>query len=449
MTELKARIQQKLADFASGDLRAAALGLLETMGYSSEKTADLGGSPETFLEHFDTSPERKFNREKGLFDEWRQIHLLFQLADDDLSGEGNLFAGGEVEQTNTTSYLFFAVELTGKTYTRGRLAQITRQINRLFPMPVMVLFKVAQASSLPFEGAGKSKQDACATLSIAVINRRRNKIDDQKDVLGKVTLIQGIDLKTPHRGHLDILASFTVPELRRGRVINSFDALHAAWEEVFNVELLNKRFYRKIQEWFFWAVQSVQFPHGGIDDAGQRNRIAMIRLLTRVIFCWFAREKGLLPASLFEATTARKVLKDFSLEPLDQSAIENQKSIIISPSCKTFSFRHSACRWISANSVMVVAIGGETNTTCSTTTSVTKNYFAIRKTSDGFSKIYPFSMVGFSSVSTPVPARPMKFVSMAFPMSRAISHWCPMYCSLAKTRPPICTMPSTTTARMP
>ncbi len=297
MTELKTQIADKLAAFATAPLRTAALDLLATLGYRSDKTADLGGDPETFVEQFDNNAERPLNRDKALFADWKQIHLLFQLTDDDLSGVGSLFAENDVNRANMTSYLFFAVELSGKDYTRGRLAQITRQLNRLFPMPVMVL--------LTYDGK----------LSIAVINRRRSKVDDDKDVLGKVTLIHGVGLQTPHRGHLDILASFAISELKRGRTINSFDSLHTAWEEIFNVELLNKQFYKKIQEWFFWAVQSVQFPHGGIEDEGQRNRIAVIRLLTRVIFCWFAREKGLLPESLFKADTAKDYLKTF--DPAD------------------------------------------------------------------------------------------------------------------------------------
>jgi adenine-specific DNA-methyltransferase len=139
--------------------------------------------------------------------------------------------------------VFFAVELQPGDYARGKLAAITRQINRLFPMPVMVLFKVG------------------SNLSIAVINRRQNKRDESKDVLGKVTLIQNISTVKPHPGHLDILASFSTTELlARKKPIGNFDQLHAAWEDVFNVELLNKRFYEELSNWYFWARKQVSFP---------------------------------------------------------------------------------------------------------------------------------------------------------------------------------------------
>jgi hypothetical protein len=270
---------------------SAARAFFASLGYSGTRTFPLSGLDD-FLETFDPDGELRARR-KAFLDEWRSIDLLFQLTDDDLTGEGTLFTETSVDKGLMRSYLFFHVVLTGDSYPRSKLAQITRQINRLFTMPIMVLFSYGK------------------TLSIAVINRRRNKIDASKDVLGKVTLIHGIRCADPHRGHLDILASFSIPELARRGTVSNFDTLHAALEEVFNVDLLNRLFYSKIQKWFFWAIQEIAFPRGGIDDPNQRNRMAAIRLLTRVIFCWFAREKRLIPSALFSAATARKVLKDF------------------------------------------------------------------------------------------------------------------------------------------
>ncbi len=275
---------------------SAARAFFASLGYSGTRTFPLSGLDD-FLETFDPDGELRARR-KAFLDEWRSIDLLFQLTDDDLTGEGTLFTETSVDKGLMRSYLFFHVVLTGDSYPRSKLAQITRQINRLFTMPIMVLFSYGK------------------TLSIAVINRRRNKIDASKDVLGKVTLIHGIRCADPHRGHLDILASFSIPELARRGTVSNFDTLHAALEEVFNVDLLNRLFYSKIQKWFFWAIQEIAFPRGGIDDPNQRNRMAAIRLLTRVIFCWFAREKRLIPSALFSAATARKVLKDF--DPLSR-----------------------------------------------------------------------------------------------------------------------------------
>ena len=241
-TDPRQKIKTALQAFSGADLRDASIGLLNTLGYQSEKTLDLGGSPETFLEQFDNSPDQAFRKDKAIFEDWKEIHLLFQLTDEEFSSQLNLFSDTGVKQGLMSSYLFFAIRLTGASYARGKLAQITRQLNRLFPMPVMVLFEYG------------------GLLSIAVINRRRSKRDADKDVLGKVTLIREISLTSPHRGHIDILDSFSLPKLAGKTGIHSFEALHAAWEEIFNVELLNKKFYRELSNWYFWAMHHVYFP---------------------------------------------------------------------------------------------------------------------------------------------------------------------------------------------
>jgi len=314
MPDLRTTLENQLQNFQPLELRPAALGLLDTLGYASDKTIELDGSPEAFLEQFNQNPEStRFNEEKALSKHWKEIQLLFQLTDQELGGQVDLFQKNEVEQSDKQSYLFFAVKLSGNDYARGKLADITRQLNRLFPMPVMVFFEYD------------------AKLSIAVINRRPNKRDQEKDVLGKVTLIQGIDLANPHRGHLDILASFSVPELKKKNTINSFDTLHAAWEEVFNVKLLNEKFYREISNWYFWAMQHVHFPFDILEyDAAQMDKSDLfkdkeklrehdaknlIRMLTRLLFVWFIKEKGLVPDSLFDQQALEKeLLKTFDAE---------------------------------------------------------------------------------------------------------------------------------------
>jgi len=219
------------------------------------------------------------------------FRFLFQLTDEDLSRNAVLFKDDFVKTALLQSYVFIAIELTEGDYARGKLAGIARQINRVFPMPVMVLFRIGER------------------ISIAVINRRLNKRDDSKDVLGKVTLIQNIAIEKPHPGHLDILASFSLAELSAGRrSIQNFDQLHAAWEEVFNVELLNKRFYEELSNWYFWARHQVSFPDDLEPDEKTRNATSVIRLFTRLIFCWFLKEKHLIPDHLFGQQAVARML---------------------------------------------------------------------------------------------------------------------------------------------
>ncbi|MBX3419381.1 MAG: hypothetical protein KF851_17385 [Pirellulaceae bacterium] len=300
MPDKRDLIQKCLLGFSDASLKDSALNLLRCLGYESDRGVDLGGSsPNAFLKFVQANSQTgQFNQSKAIFDDWKSADLLFQLTDQELSKQRALFDDKQLSPGLLRSYVFFAIELTGDNYARGKLTDIARQINRVFPMPVMVILK--------------HKSQKQPVISIAVINRRQNKIDAAKDVLGKVTIIRDISIKQPHRGHLDILNSIALENLEHPQrlPINSFDNLHAAWEEIFNVELLNKRFYRELANWYFWALLQVEFPAGGEKDVEKRRATSLIRLLTRLIFCWFLKEKGLIPEKLFNETDLKGVLKE-------------------------------------------------------------------------------------------------------------------------------------------
>ena len=282
--ETKQAIQFALTEFAAQPLANAATSLLEVLGYTSQKRMPLRpNTAANFSKLF--VGNRPFNEAQARIADWKSVDFLFQLTDQEL--QASLFKDTSVSPELIKSYLFFAIELTGSNYARGKLTGITRQLNRLFPMPVMVLIK--------------HLVDKCEVLSIAVVNRRQNTLDGDQDVLEKVTIIRDISLSDPHRGHLDILTSLVLPDLVHPQrlPINSFDTLHAAWEEIFNVELLNKRFYLDLSKWYFWALTQVEFPADIEKDDEKRRATSLIRLLTRLIFCWFLKEKNLIPEKLF------------------------------------------------------------------------------------------------------------------------------------------------------
>lgn len=296
------KVLATLASFSQQQLRLAATQFLGALGYSSDRTVNLGNSnPQAFLELVRSQASGSdFSEAKALFADWKSADLLFQLTDEELSRHASLFQDTAVNPGLLRSYVFFAIELNGGNYTRSKLTGIARQINRVFPMPVMVLIK--------------HLADKEPVLSITVINRRQHKRDTAKDVLGKVTIIRDVRLTQPHRGHLDILASFAFPNLVHPQrlPIDSFDNLHAAWEEIFNVELLNKRFYRELANWYFWALPQVEFPADTEKGDERRRATSLIRLLTRLIFCWFLKEKGLVPETLFVEAELKRILNDQS-----------------------------------------------------------------------------------------------------------------------------------------
>ena len=90
---LRASITTALNAFNSAPLRQASLDLLATLGYRSDKTVALEGSkPKAFLQLLrDNNPGLAFDEKKALFADWKSADLLFQLTDDDLSGQKSLF----------------------------------------------------------------------------------------------------------------------------------------------------------------------------------------------------------------------------------------------------------------------------------------------------------------------------------------------------------------------
>src|SRR4030067_1566270 len=140
----KEAIQSALFAFVSGPLEQASLQLFDALGYRSEKRLVLRpNNADTFLETF--VHQRPFNKEQALLDDWETVDFLFQLTDAEIQSgsQGSLQFSrkGEFEGANIESYLFFAIEMKRPRYTRTQLSAITRAVNRLFSMPVMLLFR--------------------------------------------------------------------------------------------------------------------------------------------------------------------------------------------------------------------------------------------------------------------------------------------------------------------
>lgn len=108
----------------------------------------------------------------------------------------------------------------------------------------------------------------------------------------------------------------------------SFESLEAI-QEAFSVEAINKDFYKELANWYFWAMKYVHFPTDDLElDKGstiadtqkvrEHDAKNLIRLLTRMLFVWFIKQRGLVPHEIFDAeAVARDYLDDFSADYLD------------------------------------------------------------------------------------------------------------------------------------
>jgi hypothetical protein len=294
--EKKKEIESAIKAFASGNHTKNALALFESLGYATDRQAPLQKpTKEQFKETFIQGYHR-FNESKAYFDDWIYVDLLFQLTKDEASRHTSLFDTKKVDNTIIETYLFFVIELKRNAYSRTELSNITREVNRLFPMPVMVLFKIG------------------SHLTLSIINRRLHKKDEGKDVLEKVTLIKEILIEKPHRAHVEILTDLSFDQLLSKHQFTNFVELHNAWQATLDIKELNNRFFQELANWYFWALQHVDFPNDRNLDKEKNLQINIIRLITRLIFVWFLKEKRLVSDNLFNSLFIKSKLKSFDPE---------------------------------------------------------------------------------------------------------------------------------------
>lgn len=90
-----------------------------------------------------------------------------------------------------------------------------------------------------------------------------------------------------------------------------------ALKKAFSVEPVTKQFYDEIQNWYFWAMDKIKFPtdYKYSDDPDKdkelRNSHNLIRLITRIIFIWFLKQKNLINDDLFSEAKLKNIVKDF------------------------------------------------------------------------------------------------------------------------------------------
>ncbi len=272
------QIEAALAAFSDAPLRLAALRVLDALGYASAKTETL---PSNDADGFARAFNHTFSK-SAQQDEWKRVELLFQITNDELKNQSSLMGGG-LERERFESFLFFAVELRQENYSRTDLANMAREINKPFPAPVIVLFRHGQ------------------TMSLASLHRRENKVHSHRDVLDRVVLLKDIRLEDPHAAHKRILL-----ELAKAKNdAKNWKSFLDEWNRVLDLSELNKRFYRELSTWFFAAQQFATFPDKG-ENATERG---LIRLITRLIFTWFIKERGLVPDALFDPSHIKALLK--------------------------------------------------------------------------------------------------------------------------------------------
>jgi hypothetical protein len=87
----------------------------------------------------------------------------------------------------------------------------------------------------------------------------------------------------------------------------------------FAIEVVTKKFYRELSDWYEWAVKIVRFPigkgaavHLPNKPDEKENRQHLIRLITRLVFVWFIKQKGLIEECVFDEKEIDDILAQFN-----------------------------------------------------------------------------------------------------------------------------------------
>ncbi|MBX0311509.1 MAG: Eco57I restriction-modification methylase domain-containing protein [Sulfurihydrogenibium sp.] len=88
-------------------------------------------------------------------------------------------------------------------------------------------------------------------------------------------------------------------------------------KKAFNIQSIAKDFYNDLLNWYYYALDKVEFPdnykhtNSSKKDKEPTNTQNLIKLLIRLIFIWFLKEKNLIPDELFDEKHLKNTVKDF------------------------------------------------------------------------------------------------------------------------------------------
>lgn len=100
--------------------------------------------------------------------------------------------------------------------------------------------------------------------------------------------------------------------------------------ERFSVEVLTKAFYQELSDWYAWAIKIISFPNDISTRADDKlhNHEGVIRLITRLIFVWFLKERKLIPWQFFDQEyIANHLIKGFNPHKNDNLFGKSEASV--------------------------------------------------------------------------------------------------------------------------
>lgn len=286
---------QTINRFATDNIQQATLNLLHYLGIHTDVITQEQIPISSIVEQ----------RSKAIAEICTKInesYLVCSISDQTFNGESEA-KDIEKVRNNLDKYdqmLVFAVDLHQEAkINRTEMANLTRALNRSSKSsPVVLVCRYHDNGEVRFAFS------LCERTAYKQTGHTGEKA-------GKVNMLRGINPIKPHTGHVRILES-----MRLEKRVNTFEAVYTQWLGVFDNDVLTNQFYKELQNWYFWALKpecGVSFPNDIHDDKDDKkyNPQNLIRLITRLIFVWFLRQKGLVPKELFDTEELQNIVKDF------------------------------------------------------------------------------------------------------------------------------------------
>ena len=247
----------------------------------------------------------------------QNTYFLGQITDSTLRQQSLNSNTENLRHRNYEGFVLFGVELKPPTenahYNRTFLANITRCLNRIsFFNPVIAFIRYGNYLTI----------SACERTNYV----REIHTANRGEKLGKVSMLRDIHLINPHRGHIDILQKLSFADCK------TFNDIYDKWQRVFSTETLTESFYKEVFNWFMWAQNEdldVYFPSDPKTEDDDRKDLEekLIRLITRMIFVWFLKQKdNLIPSWIFDTDSLKGILKDF--DPMSETNGDYYNAII-------------------------------------------------------------------------------------------------------------------------
>lgn len=204
-------------------------------------------------------------------------------------------------KTDYEGLIILAVDLGDNYVTRSALSSFTRDFNRSFKAaPVIVVYKY-------------NHDQTCISLASCERSAYQQQWRDGEKP-GKVSLLKDILPEQPHSAHLRFLLQLTVPDRGNARPTN-FRDLHRYWQRVFDSRVLNEQFYREVAAWYQHAIGRIRLPDCPAhfrDNSEAHVKDFTVRLICRLMFCWFLKERGLIPPNYWNFAITRGAFTPWS-----------------------------------------------------------------------------------------------------------------------------------------